>query len=368
MDPQAYIHALNIQLTYLFSYTCKINEIDTVAALFPEYRGMQDAGWNTVATANEVFDELKALGAKQTPLTRAEVRQLLCLYTQLAEAGGFYEGLLNIMQVAKLKAYNLWPFQDLVRVRQRPQAIIGPNANAMFRRLAEVATDIGMTSLAGLLEITFRDDIRNAMAHADYILVPGGLRLRRRNGGQPIFVSNAELLAAIQIAMYFFELLRQFQQKTAELFRPARSVVGRFSANPVMLWRIELTEEGRLFISTDAPGSPVDSVYERQKRINEHLGGKMVATYISPGMNVPEALIAEISATGFEILIVEITSAEQFAVLIAEINEHILWDQDHPAADVRNKLLMATPAGFRYISTGAEFQAWLPMVDDIVVT
>ena len=40
------------------------------------------------------------------------------LYAQLAEAGGVYESLLNTMQVAQLKAYNLWPFQDLVRVRQ----------------------------------------------------------------------------------------------------------------------------------------------------------------------------------------------------------------------------------------------------------
>jgi hypothetical protein len=197
MEPQAYIRALNIQLTYLFAYARKINEIDAAAALSGDFRGMQDAGWNTVATAHEVFHELKALGSKGAPLTRAELRQMLCLYAQLAEAGGVYEGLLNTMQVAQLKAYNLWPFQDLVRVRQAPRAVIGPNANTMFRRLAEVATAIGMTDLARLLEIAFRDDIRNAMAHADYILVPDGLRLRRRNGGRPMLVSNAEVVAAL---------------------------------------------------------------------------------------------------------------------------------------------------------------------------
>ena len=40
------------------------------------------------------------------------------------------------MRVAQLKAYNLWPFQDLVRVRQERPAVIGPNANAMFSALA----------------------------------------------------------------------------------------------------------------------------------------------------------------------------------------------------------------------------------------
>src|SRR5690606_24657306 len=153
---------------------------------------------------SEVFSEMQALASKGSPLTRAEIRQLLCLYAQLAEAGGVYEGLLNTMQVAQLKPYNLWPFHDLVRVRQSPRAIIGPNANAMFRRLAEVAIAIGMSRLAGLLEIAFRDDIRNAMAHADYILVPEGLRLRRRNGGQSQFVSNAEIVVAVQVSLFFF--------------------------------------------------------------------------------------------------------------------------------------------------------------------
>lgn len=55
MEPQDYIRALNIQLTYLFAYARKINEIDTAAALSGEFRGMQDAGWNTVATAYEVL-------------------------------------------------------------------------------------------------------------------------------------------------------------------------------------------------------------------------------------------------------------------------------------------------------------------------
>jgi hypothetical protein len=365
MEPQAYIRALNIQLTYLFAYACKINEIDTAAALSGEFRGMQDAGWNTVATAYEVFHELKGLGSKGAPLTRAELRQVLCLYAQLAEAGGVYEGLLNTMQVAQLKAYNLWPFHDLVRVRQAPPAVIGPNANAMFRRLAGVATAIGMTGLARLLEIAFRDDIRNAMAHADYILVPDGLRLRRRNGGQPILVSNAEVLAALQIALFFFELPQAFQQATAESFRPARTIVGRFSANPPMPWTIELTNDGRFSISSDAAGPQVDAAYERQKRINDRLGARMVTAYLGPEMDAPRALLTEISATGFEVLIVDFESAEQFAALIAEVEEHGLWDPTPNAENAVDAVLVATPFGFRRISTGAEFQAWLPVVDEV---
>lgn len=365
MEPQAFVQALNIQLTYLFAYTRKINEIDTAAALFGEFRGAQDAGWNTTATAHEVFHELKALGSKGAPLTQAEFRQVLCLYMQLAEAGGVYEGLLNTMQVAQLKAHNLWPFQGLVRVRQAPRAVIGPNANAMFRHLAEVATEIGMTGLARLLEIAFRDDIRNAIAHADYILAPDGLRLRRRNGGQPMRVSNDEVTAALQIALFFFELLQAFQQKTAESFRPARTIVGRFSENPPMPWTIELTDDGTFSISGSAPGPQVDAAYERQRRINDRLGGRMVAAYVGPEMDVSPGLVTEISGSGFEVLIVGFESAEQFATLVLEVEEHGLWDPIPNAGNADNTVLMATPFGFRRISNGAEFRAWLPAVEGL---
>ncbi|MGY3260459.1 hypothetical protein [Pseudomonas chlororaphis] len=365
MDPQAYLRALNTQLTYLFTYALRINEIDTAAAMFGEFRGMQDAGWSTVATAHEVFHELKALGSKGAPLTRPELRQVLCLYAHLAEAGGVYEGLLNTLQVAQLKAYNLWPFQSLVRVRQEPRAIIGPNANAMFRRLAQVATAIGMTGLASLLEIAFRDDIRNGMAHADYTLVPEGLRLRRRNGGQPVFVSNDDLVVALQIALFFFELLQRFQQATMESFRPARSIVGRFSENLPMAWRIELTNDGKFSISSDAPGPQVDTSYERQQRINDHLGGRMVTAFVGPGIDIPPALLADISAAGFEVSIVGFKSSEQFDALVAEIEEFGLWAPNPNVESAVGATLMATPFGFRQVSTGSEFQAWLPMVDEV---
>lgn len=365
MEPQAYVRALNAQFTYLFAYARTINEIDTAAALSGEFRGAQDAGWSTVQTAYEVFGELKALGKKGAPLNKPELRQVLCLYAQLAEAGGVYEGLLNTMRVAQLKAYNLWPFQSLVRVRQEPRAVIGPNANAMFRHLAKVATEIGMTGLAHLLEIAFRDDIRNGMAHADYVLDQEGLRLRRRNGGQPIKVSLLQMQDSLQTALFFFDLLQGFQQSTMETFRPPRTIIGRFSENPPMPWTIELTEDGRFSISCSAPGPHVDAAYERQRRINDRLGGRMVAAYCGPGTDIQPALLSEIAAVGFEVLVIAMETSNQYEALVAEVEAHSLWDTA-PSPDGVT-VLMVTPLGFRRISTGADFRAWLPAVDEIQV-
>ena len=50
MEPVGFVKALHTQFTYLWTYARTINE-DTAAALNGEFRGMQDAGWSTVATA-----------------------------------------------------------------------------------------------------------------------------------------------------------------------------------------------------------------------------------------------------------------------------------------------------------------------------
>jgi len=367
MEPEAYLRALNTQLTYLFAFAGRINEIDTAAATSAEFRGMQDAGWNTAVTAHEVFGELKALSGKGAPLSRAELRQVLCLYAQLSEAGGVYEGLLNTILIAQLKPWNGWPFQDLVRVRQQPRAVIGPNANTMFRRLAEAATAIGMPGLARVLELAFRDDVRNAMAHADYVMMQTELRLRRRNGGQPIIVSYEQVFAALQIALWFFELLNEFQRRVVESYRPARTIVGRFSANPPMPWTIELSDDGMFSISGDAPGPQIDAAYQRQSRINDRLGGKMVTAYIRPGFDIAPDLLTATTTAGFEPLVVAFADSDQFDGLIAEIEEHGLWDPESEAVADVAAALMATPFGFRWIATGEAFAAWLPAIDEINV-
>lgn len=366
MEHSFFVQELNAQLTYLYAFAGKLNELDAAAALSGEFRGSQDAGWSTTQTAFEVFDELKSLGTRGAPLTKPELRQVLSLYMQLAEAGGVYEGLLNTLQIAQLKEYNLWPFQKLVRVKKDTRAVIGPNANAMFRHLAEVADAIGMTRLSKLLEVTFRDDIRNGVAHADYIIATQGLRLRRRNGGQPMVLSYTEVSTALGIGLAFFELLQGHQRRFAERFRPARTVIGRFSANPPMPWKVEFTNEGAFSISTSSPGSQTDAAYERQKRINDRLAGRVVMAFVGPETDLPTELSTSVSEIGFELSTIAFESSGQLSDLKNEVDEHQLWDAPGSASESEEPgVLMATPFGFRRISDGEMFRAWLPSVDRV---
>jgi hypothetical protein len=212
MTPQEYADELDKHLSHLVGAARQVNELDLASSLFEEFRGMQDAGWSTAATAREVFDEMVAL-AHLEKISKAQYRQLLSLYAQLAEAGGVYEGLKNVIGVIELKPYSMWPFQPLVRVRQAPKRIIGPNANAMFRDLATSARNIGMNRLSELLELAFRDDIRNGIAHADYILWEDGIRLPRRNGGHADVVPYSEATDAINLVWCSFNCSKHTTMK-----------------------------------------------------------------------------------------------------------------------------------------------------------
>jgi hypothetical protein len=323
MKAAEYIAELNSQLSYLFGFGRAINELDFAAALFNEFRGMQDGGWSTTITAHQVFSELQALGTHDSGLPLPEYRQVLCLYAQLSEAGGVYEGLLNLFGVVQLKPWNLWPFQDMVRVRSEPRRVIGPNANAMFRRLAETAATIGMRKLAELLASTFNDDVRNGMFHADYIIGNDGLRLRRRNGGQPYVISHAEMGELLTIGVAFFDLFTQMQRKAVESFRPGKRIIGRLSANPPMAWTVEYAEDGSFGISGNSPGAETDAAYERQQKINSYLGGRVVAAYSDSDAALDD-LGSGLAHLGFDPLSA-VVDANSFQELEQEVEKQDLW-------------------------------------------
>lgn len=247
MNAQGYLEALNIHLSQLFAFARQMNELDFAASLSGEFRGAQDAGWTTTITANEVFGEILPLLELTRPLSKAEFRVVLMLYCQLAEAGGVYETLKNMMGVITLKPYLLWPFKDLVKVRPTSRRVIGPNANVTFRDLATAARDIGLARLSELFELAFRDDIRNGISHADYIIWIDGLRLRKRNGGYADRITFEEVANTVLRGLHFFEVLRQHSDISVRSFHPPKTIVGRFSANPPMPWTVSFDPDKGTF-------------------------------------------------------------------------------------------------------------------------
>ncbi|WP_223619031.1 hypothetical protein [Lysobacter sp. ESA13C] len=358
MRVEVFSKDLTAQLSYLFGFARQINELDFSGSLSGEFRGAQDSGWNTMGTANEVYGELVDLTSNRAAYTHAELRVILLLYCQLSEAGGFYETVKNMMGVVSLKPYVLWPFQHLVRVRTVPRAVIGPNANATFRDLAKQANDIGLTRLSSLLTEAFRDDIRNGVAHADYVLRSDGLRLRKRNGGNAFKLSFQDVGAAITIGKHFFENLRAHVMCAMKLFDPPREIFDRFSASPPMPWTVSYRPGVGLSISTSSPGAAATPDFLRQQSINSRLGGKVLAVYMANQTVATEAIWKYIEAAGFAPHDVELPKSDMEA-LISEIDRLDLWDA-RTGSISPSDLLLASPWGFRWIHSEADFDEVLP--------
>lgn len=352
---RAFIVDLATEISRLYGFARQMNEMDFAASLGGEFRGMQSAGWSTTITAAQVRDEVEAYLQKTEPFTVPEYRVVLLLYCQLSEAGGVYESIKNIMGVIAASPYNLWPFQKLVRVRQEPKAIIGPNANKTFRDLAETARAIGMRRLGDLLVEVFRDDIRNGLAHADYIIWEDGLRLRRRNGGQVYSISHNEVGEAIQRGIAYYDVLQDHNREAMKFYHPPREVVGKFSGNFPMPWTIHADPAKRTFSISGSSAGPVTSpAYLRQVEITAQLGGRVLAAF--PEQDGDEAVIAGIEAMGYEPHIVTLDDARRQA-LNEQIDFHAMQDVRRPMG---SGVLIASPFGFTRLAIATELDQILP--------
>lgn len=359
MNTREYSEKTNLYLSYLYAFSRKINELDFAASLSGEFRGMQDAGWATTITANEVFDEISMLFENRGKRSKAEFRHILMLYCQLAEAGGAYETLKNLMGIITLKPYLLWPFQDLVRVKKAPQRVIGPNANATFRDLAAGAKAIGLSGLSSLLEVTFRDDIRNGISHADYVIWTDGLRLRKRNGGHAIKISFDEIGEALTRGVTFFQIFKENNSESVRSYNPPKEIVGRFSANFPMPWTVSFDPaNGRFGISGSSPGPVTTPQFERQENINGRLGGKVLSVYTVLSNSELEKIENHIADSGFDPNYV-LMNNHQFSDIFNEIEKKGLWDERFSFVK-RADILLASPWGFRWIGAPSDFDAILP--------
>jgi hypothetical protein len=364
LNSDEYLRQFNTHLSYLYAFARQMNELDFAISLGGEFRGMQDPGWATTITAHEVFGEITTHFKTPRDRSKAELRVILMLYCQLAEAGGIYETLKNVLGVITLKPYLLWPFKDLVRIKKAPGGVIGPNANATFRDLAITAKAVGLARLSELLEGAFRDDLRNGVSHADYVIWNDGIRLRKRNGGNAELLPFPDVNEALTRGVGFFQILVEHNDASVQSFDPPREIVGRFSANPPMPWTVYFDPKtGGFGIKGSSPGPVTTPKYERQVAINGLLGGKVLACFTAKQTEFAKHIEEHIFAGGFEPNNVKM-SEDQLSSLIEEIDKQHLWDERHRHAGI-GEVLLASPWGFKWVRSTSDFDNILskPIVD-----
>jgi hypothetical protein len=216
-----------------------------------------------------------------------------------------------------------------------------------------------MLRLSELLENAFRDDLRNGISHADYVIWQDGVRLSNRNGGYPSKLSFADINDALTRGSIFFQVLNENNNISIARYNPPKTIVGRFSANLPMSWTLSYDPATRVFgISGSSPGSVTTPEYLRQVAINGLLGGKVLALFAPNGSQSGSEIEKHIIDAGFEPNIVLLTS-EAIAALVDDISRRSLWDERHPNGTC-GEVLLASPWGFRRMSTPSEFGEILP--------
>jgi len=214
----------------LFDRAQAAQELHFAMALMPEFRGAQDAGWSTAHESVRAYDEFSEL-VRSMPQSPVRVRVILAFYAHVAEGAGFYEIPKAMLLTIEGRGNNIMPFQDLVERHRKTGEVIAPNANRIMKDLIGHATELGLSQLADVFRDAFDPDVRNAVAHADYIIWPDGLRLRRRNGGWPRLIPWAELTPLIDRGLNLFALIRHVADEYAHSYETPKTIRSRLNDN-----------------------------------------------------------------------------------------------------------------------------------------
>jgi hypothetical protein len=161
----------------------------------------------------------------------------------MAEASGFYEVPKNMTRLLDGQAYNMVPFQHLVRTHQSTRNRIAPNANKILKNMAGHAEALGCHELSEVFRDAFDPDLRNGCAHADYVVWTDGIRLRKRNGGFPRLVSYPEFQVLFDRGINFFNILRGFIEQSIASYDPAKLIRGQLAGN----WTIRFDPKDNSF-------------------------------------------------------------------------------------------------------------------------
>jgi hypothetical protein len=93
------------------------------------------------------------------------------------------------------------------------------------------AYELGLRELSDVFRDAFDGDVRNAIAHSDYSLAKDGMRLRKRNGGDPYLIPWPEFDVIMHRGITFFSIMRQIADEYVESYNPAKTIQSRLADN-----------------------------------------------------------------------------------------------------------------------------------------
>lgn|GEM_PF-717918 len=237
----------------LFEAAKARNELHCAFAVMPEERGIQTSGWSSAAETFLAFnDYLEFLDA--SPDSRFKLRVMLSFYCHLSEASGFYEVPKKLLMVYEGDPYFSSAFHSIVEENRRTGNAMVPNASKVFRDLVGHAKRLGFDELADVFKEAFDPVLRNAYAHANYILRPNEIRIKDKATNRIRIISINEFNLLFNKGLQFFHALRSVLKEYMMSYVPAKMIVGKVHNEPETPCKIEYFPEHRQFVASRADG------------------------------------------------------------------------------------------------------------------
>jgi len=238
-----FFRRLELALRELFAKAQESHELHFAMALTPEVRDAQDSGWSTADDAIAAHAQYLEI-LEKLPRGPGRVRVALAFYNHCAESSGLYEVMKKMLLTIEGKGNNIWPFMKLVESHKATGARIAPNANKIMQDMIGHAQELGLMELAEVIRDAFDGDVRNAVAHADYIIWHDGLRLRRRNGGSPRNIPWDEVDIILHRGINLFAMLNDKRAEFIESYRTPKTITAQLHDEPIGPWTIYCIDGG----------------------------------------------------------------------------------------------------------------------------
>lgn len=209
------------------------NDIICYFASLLRVLGIEDGGWDPYAESRGVLNDINAFFKVELPKEhfrepdKTPWRLGLLLYSHIVEMDAPYEVLTNLLRFQLGKGYSPNPFFALLTEKeQRSYARRGISTGRKIEIIKLLSSELDF-DVGGIFDEFYDNQLRNAIAHSDYIIADDDFRCRGGLSGMKAFCLPYEeldrrLLAAKAFIAAFFQV---------ELL--ARQVWGQHKQKPI---------------------------------------------------------------------------------------------------------------------------------------
>jgi hypothetical protein len=198
--------------------------------------GMRDTGWDSYTESIALLKDLSALMRLELPTEQfphpdsTQARLAIIAYTHMIEMSVPYELIANLLRLKLGLKYHTDPLIQLNTLRGtkvngvKTKRVVPASPSAKIKEIEEMSIRAGMPEVGTALQGIYNSTIRNAVAHSDYVIHDGSLRLlsgsvySESQGANTSLISFAELGGVTNEAFAFHSALLALWDKQRKLF------------------------------------------------------------------------------------------------------------------------------------------------------